>query len=142
MQVRAVVDASVLVRAGLSKQLASAAQSVFHSFFAGHFEFLYNRDIVREWSSVAVGHRLPRRIFHEFMTHVVLLGFPVPDRPVPYYGCVDRTDEVYLDCAVQGHATHLVTLDIHLLDLHQDARFNFKICGPPEFLHALRHQVP
>lgn len=48
---------------------------------------------------------------------------------------VDPTDNRFLECALAAGATHLVSGDLHLLDLH---RFkDITICAPRDFLARL-----
>jgi len=74
-----------------------------------------NREIIRRWLAAEI------RFFH-------LRHYPA-----------DPDDVLYLLCAINGEATHLVSYDPHLLEL-SSFYDDFVICPPLEFLKALREE--
>lgn len=73
-----------------------------------------------------------------FITGLLLLAYPVKIHFFHFrHYPVDSDDTIYLLCAINGEASHIVSYDRHLLDMgifYDD----FVTCKPTEFLTALR----
>ncbi len=121
---RAVLDTNVVLAASRSQHPRSPNAEIMSRWRTGEFVWLITDDIVSEYTEklLAMGRpaeAVPVRFFH-------LRHYPA-----------DADDIAFVLCALNGHASHPVTYDGHLLDA---AVFypEFDVCGLLEFLAGLR----
>lgn len=107
------------------------------------FVFLHSLDTLAEYAGKLLEHGIPAAKVEEFihslarhgeLVSVVFFHF----RHYP----VDADDVMFLLCAVNGNASHLVSYDDHLLSLRPFYADEVIICEPLEFLAGCRAAVP
>jgi putative PIN family toxin of toxin-antitoxin system len=142
--VRAVLDASLIVAAVLTKNLHSASRIVLEAAASGAFEPVISDEIEAEYREVLARDKLRRGApagAHRMAASImnVLLGVAERVEPVPGVRAVakDPKDDKYVAAALGGSAEYVVTLDRrHMLALgaHEGVRF----VTPGDFLAVLR----
>ncbi len=136
---RSVLDTNVLLAARLSSQPASPTAEILDRWQRQEFLFLYSLDTLAEYAEKFLSHGIPPSEVEAFIRLLALHGEIVPVvffhfRHYP----VDPEDVMFLLCAINGHATHLVSYDRHLLSLRPYYEGEVTICEPAEFLAACR----
>ncbi len=137
---RSVPDTNILLASELSSGSTSPNKEYFERWKADEFTVLFSEDTLLEYSKklrekggaddrvkICLGAlmALGVEIYIEF--------YHLPTYPI------DSDDIAFLLCADNGHATHLVTYDRHLLDV--DAHYSFNICRTTDFLRDLRRRL-
>lgn len=138
MAIRAVLDTNVVLAAGGSSNTNSPNREIVHRWLAGEFTLLVTDDIIAEYAEKLASHGKSTHERVEFLSRVFLLSETVEIRffHLRHYPA-DLDDVIFLLCAINGEATHLVTYDPHLLDLRVFYD-DFAICLPLGLLSALR----
>lgn len=136
---RAVLDTNVLLAAQRSSQPGSPNVEILQRWRAGDFAVLYSADILAEYVEKLLEHDVPELEIEELIRRFARHGESVPIvffhfRHYP----VDPDDVMFLLCALNGSATHLVSYDDHLLSLHPFYIGDLIICEPLGFLAACR----
>jgi putative PIN family toxin of toxin-antitoxin system len=136
---RLVLDTSVVV-SGLISAKGSPA-FIISQWISGAFTMLYSQAMLAELEDVLHRTWLTERLattpdrVPDFLSAVVVLGELVSGY-INVGGAVrDPFDEMFLACAVLGHADYLVTVDKDLLVLRQYEQTH--ILNPAEFLGVL-----
>jgi len=101
------------------------------------FDLLYTDDTLREYIEKLVVHNAPR----EAITNLIVgINKLVVNIQIHFFHLAkypsDPDDIPFLLCADNGNATHLISYDIHLLELQ--GLYAFKICKTLDFLFELR----
>ena len=138
MEIRAVLDTNVVFAAESSPSPNSPNREIAGRWLAGEFLLLVTDDLLAEYAEkLASLGKSPLQI-EEFLSRILLLSEPVEIRffHLRHYPS-DPDDVLFLLCAINGEATHLVSYDPHLLDLRPFYE-DFAICPPLDFLTALR----
>ena len=115
---RAVLDTNVLLAARLSSHPASPTVEILDRWRRREFLVLYSLDTLAEYAEKLLAHGIPPSEVQAFIRLLALHGEVVPVvffhfRHYP----VDSDDVMFLLCAMNGRATHLVSYDQHLLSL-------------------------
>lgn len=139
---RAVLDTNVLLAARLSNHPASPTAEIFDRWQRREFLVLYSLDTQVEYAEKLLAHGIPPSEVQAFIRRLALHGEIVPViffhfRHYP----VDSDDVMFLLCAMNGRATHLVSYDQHLLTLRSYYAGQVTICEPVEFLTACRKTI-
>jgi putative PIN family toxin of toxin-antitoxin system len=138
MEIRAVLDTNVVLAAESSPNPNSPNREIVRRWLAGEFLLLVTDDLLAEYAEkLASLGKSPLQI-EEFLSRILLLSEPVEIRffHLRHYPS-DPDDVLFLLCAINGEATHLVSYDPHLLDLRPFYE-DFTICPPLGFLSVLR----
>jgi len=138
---RAVLDTNVVLAANRSINPLSPNRDILHHWSKGEFVWLVTDDIAGEYAEKLLDKGNDPSEVEAFLTGLFLLADRVEIRFFHFrHYPVDSDDTVFLLCAINGAATHLVSYDIHLLDvgLFYD---EFATCRPTEFLVALRKYI-
>lgn len=100
---------------------------------------MYSDDTLHEYIEKLVEKHYPETAILKFLRAILRLGskveidfFHLPAYPE------DPDDISFVLCAENGHATHLISYDKHILDLRFQNVFGFQICRTIEFLKELR----
>jgi predicted nucleic acid-binding protein len=138
MAIRAVLDTNVVLAAGGSSNTNSPNREIVHRWLAGEFTLLVTDDIIAEYAEKLASHGKSTQERVEFLSRVFLLSEAVEIRffHLRHYPA-DPDDVIFLLCAINGAASHLVSYDPHLLDLRVFYD-DFTICLPLDLLSALR----
>jgi putative PIN family toxin of toxin-antitoxin system len=136
---RAVLDTNVLLAAHLSSHPASPTAEILDRWQRREFVFLHSLDTLAECAEKLLTHGIPAADVAAFIRLVARHGELVPVvffhfRHYP----VDPEDVMFLLCAINGHATHLVSYDGHLLALRPYYAGEVTICPAVEFLTECR----
>jgi putative PIN family toxin of toxin-antitoxin system len=138
MEIRAVLDTNVVLAAEGSLNANSPNREIIRRWLAAEFLLLVTDDVLAEYAD-KLSHigKSPQEVFG-FLSRVLLLAEAAEIRffHLRHYPA-DPDDVLFLLCAINGEATHLVSYDPHLLDL-SPFYDDFAICPPLEFLKALR----
>ena len=136
---RAVLDTNVILAAKGSPHPASPGREIIERWKHGELMLLYSTDTLVEYSEKLLEHGFQEaeverfiRLFARHGEAVVITFFHFRHYPV------DRDDVMFLLCAMNGEASHLVSYDRHLLDLRSFYAGELIICQPLEFLAVLR----
>jgi predicted nucleic acid-binding protein len=138
MAIRAVLDTNVVLAAGGSSNTNSPNREIVHRWLAGEFTLLVTDDIIAEYAEKLASHGNSTQERVEFLSRVFLLSEAVEIRffHLRHYPA-DPDEVIFLLCAINGEASHLVSYDPHLLDLRVFYD-DFTICLPLDLLSALR----
>jgi uncharacterized protein len=136
---RAVLDTNVLLAAKRSNHPTSPNAEILDRWQAGEFVLLYSMDTLAEYAEKLLEHRIPAAIVEALLRQFAQLGEAVPIvffhfRHYP----VDADDVMFLLCALNGNASHLVSYDAHLLLLRAYYDDELCICEPLEFSRNCR----
>ena len=139
---RAVLDTNVLLAARMSDHPASPNVEVFDRWQRDEFRFLYSLDTLAEYAEKLLARGLSYSEVESFLRLLARLGEVVPViffhfRHYP----VDSDDIMFLLCAINGRATHLVSYDLHLLSLRPYYADEVTICESMEFLADCRKVI-
>lgn len=136
---RAVLDTNVLLAARRSSSPSSPNIEILDRWQRREFRFLYSLDTLAEYAEKLLEHGIPSSDVETFVLRLAKHGeiVPVVSFHFRHYP-VDADDVMFLLCALNGMATHLVSYDKHLLDLHPFYASELAICEPIKFLTACR----
>ena len=135
--VRAVLDTNVVIAAHRSSGPASPNREILARWNAGDFTLLYSEDVLLEYVEKLIELGVSDENLREFVRSIAVLGEKVAIvffhlRRYP----ADADDIAFLLCAINGHASHLVTYDSGFSEIAADC--SFAICEPLAFLVTLR----
>jgi len=138
MMLRAVLDSNVVLAANGATNPLSPNKEVINRWAVGEFIWLVTADIAAEYAEKLLDRGKAPSEVEAFITGLFLLAECVEIRFFHFrHYPVDSDDTIFLLCAINGAASHLVSYDRHLLDvgIFYD---EFATCRPTEFLTALR----
>jgi len=136
--IRAVLDANVFVSGILTE---GAPRNILRAWRAGQFHLVASHAIFSEigrvlhYPKIARRHRWSETEIREFMESLEALAIFTPGDLHLRVVAADPADDRYLECAVKGEATCVVSGDGHLLDL--GAHLEIEILSPREFIELL-----
>jgi putative PIN family toxin of toxin-antitoxin system len=139
---RVVLDANVIVSALINPQGAPA--QVFDAWRAEWFQLLLSQPILEEigrvlrYPKVAVYHRWTEERLRTWLEDLAHLGLMMPGTLTVAVIQDDPSDNRYLECAVEGEATYLVSGDRVLLSL--GTYQGIQIVSPRGFLEVLQQE--
>lgn len=127
----------------MSAHPASPTAEILDRWQKGEFVFLYSLDTLAEYAEKLLARGISLSEVEGFIRLLARLGEIVlivffHFRHYP----VDSDDVMFLLCAINGEATHLVSYDGHLLSLRPYYAEEMTICQPLEFLTACRESHP
>ncbi len=140
---RAVLDTNVLLSAARSPHTTSPSAEILDRWQRREFELLVSLDTLSEHAEKLLAHGVPASEVEAFLTtlavhaELVTVAF-FHFRHYP----VDADDVMFLLCAINGRASHLVSYDNHLRSLRSFYESELKICEPLEFLGECRAANP
>lgn len=142
-RLRAVLDTNVLLPAKLSSHPTSPNGEIMDRWHRREFTFLHSLDTLAEYAEKLLHHGIPAAEVEAIILSVARHGELVAVvffhfRHYP----VDADDVMFLLCAINGTATHLVSYDDHLLSIRPFYEGEVTICEPREFLTVCRSAVP
>ncbi len=136
---RAVLDTNVVLAAQRSSHPGSPNLEILDRWRRREFVFLCSLDILAEYAEKLLQHGFPaaevEAFIHSIARHgelVAVVFFHFRHYPV------DADDVMFLLCAMNGAASHLVSYDAHLLALQPFYTEEVVICEPVPFLHDCR----
>ena len=140
---KAVLDTNVLI--GLAFARRGITKTLRELLAEDAFVLVTSADLLAELYRVFHYPRIRQR-FHpteddliEFMGSLLERALVVPGRYQVQKVEPDPTDDMFLACALEGHADYLVSRDPHLLNLKHF--HTIQIVEPPAFARAVRqHQ--
>jgi len=107
------------------------------------FALLVSLDTLSEYAEKLLSHGIPSPDVEAFITNLAIHAELVS---VAFFHFrhypVDPEDVMFLLCAVNGQASHLISYDIHLGALRSFYKTELKICEPLEFLADCRMANP
>ncbi len=135
---RVVLDTNVLIAANLTKHDSSPNKQLLERWQKGDFTFLFSLDILAEYEEKLVEKGVCDEDIEELFTLIFFLGEEVS---IDFYHLkiypTDIDDIVFLLCALNGTATHLVSYDDHLLSLRESYLMELDITTVSAFLRHL-----
>lgn len=136
---RAVLDTNVLLSARRSSHPGSPNAEILSRWRRREFVFCFSLDTLAEYTEKLLEHGIPEADTEAFIRLLARHGEAVPIiffhfRHYP----VDPDDVMFLLCAINGRASHLVSYDDHLLTLKHFYAGELAICEPVDFLAACR----
>ncbi len=142
-QLRTVLDTNVVLAAKRSKHPTSPNIEILDRWQRREFVFLCSLDTLAEYAEKLLEHGIPEAEVEAFIESLARHGELVAVvffhfRHYP----VDPDDIMFLLCAINGVASHLVSYDDHLLSLRHFYANEIKICEPVEFLKDCRTAMP
>ena len=135
---RAVLDSNVVLAADGSANPLSPNKEILSRWSEGEFVWLVTRDIAAEYAEKLLEKGNSPAEVEAFIAGLFLLAETVGIRFFHFrHYPVDADDTIFLLCAINGSAGHIVTCDKHLLDvgIFYD---EFVTCRPTDFLKTLR----
>ncbi|MCX6868816.1 MAG: PIN domain-containing protein [Verrucomicrobia bacterium] len=139
---RAVLDTNVVLAADRTSNPLSPNRAIMDRWLRGEFAWLVSADITAEYAEKLLAKGNRPDMVEAFLTDLFLLAETVEIRFFHFrHYPVDSDDTVFLLCAINGAATHLVTYDRHLLDVGLFYG-EFQTCKPPLFLQSLAAAPP
>ena len=140
--IRAVLDANIFVSGILTE---SAPWKVLRAWRTGHFHLVSSRPILSEidrvlsYPKIARRHRWAAVEIHAFMESLEALAILTPGDLRVQVVAADPADDRYLECAVEGEATCIVSGDSHLLALGEYQEI--EILSPRDFIDLLDYNL-
>ena len=136
---RAVLDTNVVLAAKRSTGTTSPNTEISERWQRREFIFLHSLDTLAEYAEKLLQHGIPAIEVEAFLRRISRHGELVSIRVFHFrHYPVDPDDVMFLLCAVNGHASHLVSYDEHLLALRLFYSAEFTVCRPLEFLVSCR----
>ena len=133
--VRAVLYTNVVIAAHRSSGPASPNRKILARWKAADFTLL--EDVLLEYVEKLIELGVSDEMLREFGRAIGVLGEGVA---IAFFHLrrypADSDDIAFLLCAINGHASHLVTYDSGFSEIAPDC--SFAICEPLAFLSALR----
>jgi predicted nucleic acid-binding protein len=138
MEIRAVLDTNVMVAAEGAPNPQSPNREIVRRWLSGEFILLVSEDVLAEYGEKLMNRGVDPKEAAVFLAKVLLLAEEVEIRffHLRHYP-EDPDDVLFLLCALNGGASHLVSYDPHLLGLRVFYE-EVLICPALEFLQALR----
>ncbi len=138
---RVVLDTNVLLAGRASSHPTSPAAEILARWRRREFIVLCSLDTLAEYAEKLLSHGIAPADVEAFIRLLVLQADIVT---VAFFHFrhypVDQDDVMFLLCAVNGHASHLVSYDQHLLSPRPYYTAELTICEPLEFLTECRKQ--
>ncbi|MGB6221682.1 PIN domain-containing protein [Haloferula sp.] len=131
---RAVLDTNVVLAADRASNPLSPNKEILSRWANREFTWLVTSDIAAEYAEKLLEKGNAPEEVEAFITGLLLVADFVDIRFFHFrHYPVDSDDTIFLLCAINGAATHLVSYDHHLLDIgiFYD---EFLTCRPVEFL--------
>lgn len=136
---RAVLDTNVILAAHRTASPASPNAEILARWRRREFRFLFSSDTLAEYAEQLLQHGIPADDIEEFIRLIARHGEEIL---IAYFHFrhypVDPDDIMFLLCAINGGASHLVSYDDHLLSLRPFYAAELIICEPVEFLGDCR----
>lgn len=137
---RAVLDTNVILAAKRSMNAASPNMELLERWQRREFVFLHSLDTLAEYAEKLLEHGIPAPEVESFIRRLARHGEQVFIASFHFrHYPVDADDVMFLLCAANGDASHLVSYDDHLLTLRSFYSEEFIICQTREFLAACRN---
>ena len=134
---RAVLDTNLVLAAHKSSNPQSPNREIIERWMNGEFTWLISEDIAAEYAEKLLEKGKEPSLVESFITELFLLAETVEIRFIHFrHYPIDSDDTVFLLCALNGAATHLVSYDRHLLDIGLFYG-EFTTCRPHDFLTEL-----
>jgi len=139
---RVVLDANVMVSAILSPRGTPA--QILHAWRAGRFDLVLSQAILVEigrvlrYPRIARRHRWPEERLQVFLDDLAYAAILAPGALTLAVITNDPPDNRYLECAVEGEASYIVSGDDDLLKL--GTYEGISILTPRAFLEVLQRQ--
>ena len=131
---RIVYDTNALISATIWK--SSFAYKSLHSALEKDEKIIISTEIIEEYSEVLVKDFKYTQTKAEDLIMVILYLFFLVYPKIKFDAVKDDPDDnIVLECAVEGNADYIVTMDNHLLKLKEFK--GIKIITPKEFLEIL-----
>ena len=139
---RVVLDTSVVLAAKRSQHPESPNGEILDRWQRREFAVLLSLDTLAEYAEKLLEHGISAsevetflRLLARHATHITISFFHFRHYPV------DPEDVMFLLCAMNGQATHLVSYDEHLLALAPFYSPSLEICLPLQFLTDCRNAI-
>jgi putative PIN family toxin of toxin-antitoxin system len=120
---RVVLDANVLVSAVISSR--GSPGKILDLWKKDRFELVFSSPILEEleriihYPRIQQRYKLPEEYIEQFLSLIGSQGISVNPSMEIYAIERDPSDNRYLECALEGEASYLVTGDHHLLELKE-----------------------
>lgn len=138
-QLRAVLDTNVILAAHRTREAASPNAEILSRWRRREFSFLHSPDTLAEYAEKLLEHGVEAARIEEFIRLLARHGEAVSIRFFHFrHYPVDPDDVMFLLCAINGSASHLVSYDDHLLSLSHYYADELIIGEPVEFLADCR----
>lgn len=135
---RAVLDRNVVLAADGATNPLSPNKEIISRWSVGEFIWLVTADIAAEYAEKLLDKGNASSEVEAFIAGLFLLAECIEIRFFHFrHYPVDSDDTIFLLCAINGAASHLVSYDRHLLDVGIFYE-EFVTCRPTEFLKTLR----
>ncbi len=135
---RTVLDSNVVLAADRASNPLSPNKEIINRWSLGEFIWLVTADIVAEYAGKLLDKGNAASEVEAFIAELFLLAECVEIRFFHFrHYPVDADDTIFLLCAINGAASHLVSYDRHLLEVGIFYE-EFITCKPTEFLKVLR----
>lgn len=135
---RTVLDSNVVLAADRASNPLSPNKEIIKRWSLGEFIWLVTADIVAEYAEKLLDKGNAASEIEAFIAELFLLAECVEIRFFHFrHYPVDADDTIFLLCAINGAASHLVSYDRHLLEIGIFYE-EFITCKPTEFLKDLR----
>lgn len=142
MKYRAVLDTNVILSAKQSANPSSPNAEILDRWHRREFVFLFSFDTLAENSEKLLIRGISEQTVEKLITSIALHGEAVS---VAFFHFrhypVDPDDVMFLLCAINGAASHLVSYDSDLLSIRSFYANELNICEPIGFLQDLREKV-
>lgn len=136
---RAVLDTNVVLAADRTSNPLSPNKEIIGHWANGEFIWLVTDDIAGEYVEKLLEKGNNTDEVEAFVTGLFLLAERVQIRFFHFrHYPVDSDDTIFLLCAINGVATHLVSYDRHLLDMGSFYD-EFMTCRPTVFLEMMQN---
>lgn len=136
---RAVLDTNVVLAADRTSNPLSPNKEIIGRWSNGEFIWLVTDDIAGEYVEKLLEKGNNTDEVEAFVTGLFLLAERVQIRFFHFrHYPVDSDDTIFLLCAINGVATHLVSYDRHLLDMGSFYD-EFMTCRPTVFLEMMQN---
>ena len=136
---RAVLDTNVVLAADRTSNPLSPNKEIISRWANGEFIWLVTDDIAGEYIEKLLEKGNNTDEVEAFVTGLFLLAERVQIRFFHFrHYPVDSDDTIFLLCAINGVATHLVSYDRHLLDMGSFYD-EFMTCRPTVFLEMMQN---
>ena len=137
-----VLDTQLLLRGATSRR-STLSRKIYMAWLEGHYELLLSRETLAEIAAVLSEPLIVRRLkITDAILEHTLLSLQTRCRWVQVekkiHVCRDPSDDKFLECAVEGQATYIVSADKDLLDLKIFE--DIEIIEAPVFWRKLREE--